>query len=113
MDLTAIGIILGLIGTLTYVVVRFVRDRSFNLVASILIFLAFFAIPGGCALIKAALIGDITALPSTWRKHIAIAGVVVLGLLLQFLINTFRKIWTKSAKGIEASDLTNIVDANE
>jgi hypothetical protein len=52
MDTTATGIALGLICAAAYTLIRAVRQKSFEIGATILVFLAGFAIPGGVGTIE-------------------------------------------------------------
>jgi ABC-type arginine transport system permease subunit len=90
LDSTTVGIALGLLGATAYTVVRSWRHKSFDLAATVTVFLAAFALPTATVLIRAAFLGRQQALPSNWREHVAIAGIVAIGLGLHYLITTFR-----------------------
>lgn len=93
LDATAVGIILGIAGAVLYTVSRAVRARTFDLALTVLTFLTCFALPGGVLLIVAGITGDMTRLPSTWREHVVVAGIAVLGLSGQAVIRLFRGVW--------------------
>ncbi len=105
MDTTAVGIAVGLVGAVLYVAIRALRSRSFELVPTVLVFLASFSIPGGTVLIRAALSGNLQHLPSSWREHVAVAGIVVMGLAMQFVLRSFQRAWreiaTEAAKEVD------------
>lgn len=97
MDTTAIGIILGLACCALYVGLKLWRHKKFSPGGVFVVSAAGFSVPAGAQLIKAALAGDASALPSNWREYVTAAGVVVIGLSLQYLINVFRSVLTKPA----------------
>jgi hypothetical protein len=96
MDVTAVGIGVGLVTTAGYSITRAVRQRSFDLGTTVLVFLAGFSIPGGATLIVAALSGNPGALPTMWREYVAVAGVAAIGLSLHFLMQSFRNVWIRT-----------------
>jgi hypothetical protein len=97
MDTTALGIGLGLLACTAYTLVRAVRQRTFDLGATLLSFLAGFSVPGGTALIIAAFRGDPATLPSSWREYVAAAGVAAILLGLHYLAQAFRLVWPPRA----------------
>jgi drug/metabolite transporter (DMT)-like permease len=107
MDTTATGIAAGILATLAYTVIRATRQRSFEIGATILMFLAGFSVPGGVKLLLAAWSGNQSALPSSWREHVAVAGIAVIGLAAHFLIQSFRNVWPKRAGIVVATDVPN------
>jgi hypothetical protein len=98
-DATAIGIAIGISATLCYALARGFRQgfSPLDLVKPVLIFLPGFSLPGSALLIAAALSGNQAKLPSSWREHIAVAGIVAISLSAQFLIQSFRDAWSMSA----------------
>jgi len=104
LDTTAIGIVAGLIATGTYSVVRALRQRSFDIGITMLMFLAGFALPGGAHLITAALSGNPNSLPTSWREYVAVAGIAAIGLSAHFIIKSFRYIWPKRATILNANE---------
>jgi hypothetical protein len=54
--------------------------------------LAIFAILAGIELILAAIQGDPNNLPSTWREYLAVAGMVGIGLSLNFVVQALKKV---------------------
>jgi hypothetical protein len=97
MDTTAIGISVGLLVTGMYSSIRATRQRSFDLGATLLTFLAGFSIPGGAVLILAAWSGNPQALPSSWREYVTVAGVAAIGLSIHYLAQAFRNVWPPRA----------------
>jgi hypothetical protein len=97
MDITATGIAGGILATAAYTLIRVIRQRSFEIGSTILMFLAGFSIPSGAKLIYSAWSGNQNALPSSWREHVAVAGIAVIGLAAHFLIQSFRNVWPKRA----------------
>jgi drug/metabolite transporter (DMT)-like permease len=89
-DSTAVGIGAGLVSAIVYALLRAWRQKSFDLPTTVTVFLAAFALPPATLLIRAAFLGNQSALPSNWREHVAIAGIVAIGLALPYLISTFR-----------------------
>ena len=97
MDTTAIGIGLGISAAIAYVLCRAVRQRTFDLQHMILVFLGAFSIPGGVQLVAAAYIGNQINLPSSWREHVAVAGITVVGIAAQYLFGAFHNSWPRQA----------------
>jgi chromate transport protein ChrA len=97
MDTTAIGICVGLLGVFCYASVKAMRQRSFDLNATILVFLALFSLPGGVHIITAALTGNYSDLPTSWREHVAVAGIAIIGLAIHFVFGIFRSAWPQQA----------------
>ena len=114
MDITATGITGGILAAVVYTVVRGIRQRSFEIGAMILIFLAGFSIPGGVKLIYSAWTGNQNTLPSSWREYVAVAGIAVIGLAAHFLIQSFRNVWPKRASIMEPDELSgNSTDSRD
>lgn len=90
MDTTTIGIAFGIVLAGGYAVLRACARQSFELSHTVLIFLAAFSVPGGLALIAAGYIGDAKNLPSSWREHVTVAGIVAIGLALHYVGETFK-----------------------
>lgn len=98
MDATTIGLALGITGSALYTITRAVAKRPFELNHTVLIFLAAFTVPGGVALIAAGFIGTTDSLPSSWREHVAVAGIVAIGLAVHYIFSEFRNSWPSRAK---------------
>lgn len=98
MDATTIGIALGLTLSTFYAGMRAYAKQSFELNHTILIFLAAFSVPGGIALIAAGIVGNANSLPSSWREHVAVAGIVAIGLAIHYVFTTFRDCWASQPK---------------
>jgi hypothetical protein len=90
MDATTIGIALGIALAGGYALLRAWGKQSFELSHTVLIFLAAFTVPGGIALIAAGFVGDAKSLPSSWREHVTVAGIVAIGLAVHYVATTFR-----------------------
>src|SRR6185503_12640098 len=97
LDTTTIGIVAGLVVAGGYSLTRALRQKSFDIGATMLIFLAGFAIPGGTHLISAALSGNPNTLPNNWREYVAVAGIAAIGLSLHYIVKSFRAAWPKQA----------------
>jgi phosphatidylserine synthase len=97
MDITALGIVAGILATAVYTLTRALRQKSFDIGATITAFLAGFSIPTGAQLIRVALSGDLRVLPSSWREYVAAAGIVAIGLSMHFLAQSLRNAWAKQA----------------
>ena len=108
MDITATGIAGGILATVVYTLIRALRQRSFEIGSTILMFLAGFSIPGGSKLIYSAWSGNQNALPSSWREHVAVAGIAGIGLAAHFLIQSFRNVWPKPAIAVQAQDSPDV-----
>lgn len=93
MDSTAIGIGLGLLCAVGYVLLRAYAKLPFDLGQTVLVFLSVFALPGGAGLINAGIVGNAAELPSSWREHVSVAGIVAIGLALHYVITSFRNCW--------------------
>jgi MFS family permease len=98
MDATTIGIALGITGSTLYALTRAYARRSFELNHTVLIFLAAFSVPGGVALIAAGFIGNAGSLPSSWREHVTVAGIVAIGLAVHYIFTAFRDCWPSREK---------------
>nr|VFK27533.1 MAG: hypothetical protein BECKMB1821I_GA0114274_100374 [Candidatus Kentron sp. MB]VFK31614.1 MAG: hypothetical protein BECKMB1821G_GA0114241_10889 [Candidatus Kentron sp. MB]VFK74344.1 MAG: hypothetical protein BECKMB1821H_GA0114242_100374 [Candidatus Kentron sp. MB] len=94
-DLTATWITIALIGAGIFFVLELLWKKDIDVINSAVIFSVIYAIYQGYLLIEAALIGDPNNLPKTWRAYLGFAGVVVIGLSLQYIVKTFRKIIAK------------------
>ncbi|MFY0678689.1 MAG: hypothetical protein JXR18_15540 [Neptuniibacter sp.] len=73
---------------------EFIKKKGFDISNIALIFLAIFAISSGVELINAALIGDPNNLPSSWREYIGVAGMVGIGLSLNYVITAVKKVFS-------------------
>lgn len=102
-DTTGVGIALGLVASFAYAVIRALRQRTFDLGITVLVFLAAFTLPGGTLLIAAGLSGNSNALPLSWREHVAVAGIVVIALTAHFLFRSTHSAWS----GTSAERQTN------
>jgi drug/metabolite transporter (DMT)-like permease len=89
-DVTGVGIALGLAGAAIYSVIAARRHKRFKTSATVTVFLGVFALPVGVVLINAALQGDSTQLPSSWREYVTIAGVVGIGIAAEGTWRAFR-----------------------
>lgn len=106
MDTTSIGIGLGLVFCASHSILVAFRQRTFNLGNTALIFLAGFSIPGGIALISAAISGNSSDLPSSWREYVAVAGIAAIGLATHHICAAFKDSWPENTKAVEISDQT-------
>jgi drug/metabolite transporter (DMT)-like permease len=97
LDTTGVGIVAGLIATVAYTLTRALRQKSFDIQTTLLIFLAGFSIPGGAHLIRAAWSGNPNDLPSNWREYVTVAGIAAIGLSAHYLVQSFRYVWPKRA----------------
>lgn len=104
MDTTAIGIAIGIVGVAIFATILAIRQRTFNVANSVLVFLAFFAVSVGADLLRAAFLGNEKNLPKSWREYIAVAAVVGIGLSLNFLVRTLRSAWTRPLAATEDRD---------
>ena len=100
-DSTAIAIIIGLVGAGFFVLIEFYRYRELEVINSVVVFLALYAAFVGYELIAAALEGNPSHLPKTWREYLGVAGVVGIGLSLQHIIRTFKKLFSKTGQAEE------------
>jgi hypothetical protein len=91
MDTTTVAIALGVATSIAYVLLRMYKGMSFELNHTILIFLAMFSIPGGIELIAAGIIGKASSLPSSWREHVTVAGIVAIGLAAHYIFTAFQE----------------------
>lgn len=101
LDSTAIAIAVSLAGTGAFLLLEFIRHKEIDVTNCVVIFLALYAVFGGYELIAAALNGDPENLPRTWREYLGVAGVVGIGLSLQHIIKTVKKVWARSGKAEE------------
>lgn len=98
MDATALSVATGIVTTAAYSGIRFYRRRTFELTDTAVAFTAGLGIPTGITLISAAMAGDPTRLPTSWRECLSIAGVVFIGLSAEWLLKSFSSAWAKGAK---------------
>ena len=104
-DLSATGIAIGVVGALVYTALCTLRRKSFDVGQTILVFLALFSLPSGVALIRAGILGESAALPGTWREHVAVAGIAIIGLALQHIVAVFRSAFIRTvARAGEANE---------
>ncbi|MFY0678400.1 MAG: hypothetical protein JXR18_14075 [Neptuniibacter sp.] len=93
-DSTALGITISIFGCIAFALLEFIKKKDFDISNIALIFLAIFAISSGVELINAALIGDPNNLPSSWREYIGVAGMVGIGLSLNYVITAVKKVFS-------------------
>lgn len=98
MDTTAIGILFGIAASALHTIVRAIRQRTFSVSTATLVFLASFALPGCADLIHAGIQGQATELPRSWREYVAVAGIVAIGLAVQFIVQSYREAWSHKAE---------------
>ena len=101
MDTTTLGIGLGILVAGSYAIIGAYSKRTFELNLTVLIFLAAFSVPGGIALIIAGFTGDANDLPSSWREHVVVAGIVAIGLALHYTFGVFKSCCQFSGKRAE------------
>lgn len=97
-DSTALGIGLSILGCILFAALEFYKNKDFEIGNIALVFLAIFAISAGVELIYAALKGDPNNLPSSWREYLGVAGMVGIGLSLNFVITAVKKVLTDPAE---------------
>ena len=97
-DSTAIGICLSILGCFLFASLEFYKNKDFEIGNIALVFLAIFAISAGVELIYAALKGDPNNLPSSWREYLGVAGMVGIGLSINFVISAVKKVLTGPAE---------------
>lgn len=93
MDATTVGIAFGIILSASYAGIRAYARQPFELNHTVLVFLAAFSVPGGVGLIAAGFVGDANSLPSSWREHVTVAGIVAIGLAIHYVVTAFRGCW--------------------
>jgi len=106
MDTTTVGIAFGIVLAALYVVLRAYAKQPFELNHTVLVFLAVFSIPGGVALIAASFVGNVSELPSSWREHVTVAGIVAIGLAIQYVFSAFRDCWLSRQKSGDRNTAT-------
>lgn len=111
MDLTAIGIVLGVGLSGAYTSCRLWRRHSLSISGIFLMSLAGFSMPVGAALIKAAFAGNPQQLPEYWREYLPAAGSVAIGLSLQYVITVFRSVLAKDTTATPANESASATDA--
>lgn len=93
MDTTTIGIALGVSLSVFYAGFRAINKQPFDLNHTVLVFLSAFSVPGGVAIIAAGFVGSAANLPSSWREHVTVAGIVAIGLAVRYVCSAFQEIW--------------------
>lgn len=111
MDSTAIGIGLGLFVSLAYVLLRAYAKHPFDIGQTVLVFLSAFALPGGIGLINAGFVGKAAELPSSWREHVSVAGIVAIGLAVHYVVTAFRNSWLTRERATKVATMSNDVQA--
>lgn len=106
-DPTALGISLSIVGCILFACLEFYKNKDLEIGNIALVFLAIFAISAGAELIYAALKGDPNNLPSSWREYLGVAGMVGIGLSLNFVISAVKKVLR------EPSEVQDSSPANE
>ncbi|WP_421333206.1 hypothetical protein [Aeromonas sp. 603607] len=91
-DGTAFGILVSVCFSFAFACLEFYKRRDFKVNNVALVFLAVYAISSGGELILAALHGDPNNLPSSWREYIGVAGMVGIGLSLNYVINAVKEV---------------------
>lgn len=95
-DGTAFGILISVIFSISFAALEFYKRKDFKVNNVALVFLAVYAISSGVELILAALHGDPNNLPSSWREYIGVAGMIGIGLSLNFVINAIKDVLVSS-----------------
>lgn len=90
MDTTTIGIASGVLVAILYALLAAYSKKTFELNHTVLIFLAMFSVPGGIGLIIAGFNGNSSDLPTSWREHVVVAGIVAIGLAVHYVISSFK-----------------------
>jgi len=93
MDTTTIGIALGVSLSVLYAAFRAISKQPFDLNHTVLVFLSAFSVPGGVAIIAAGFVGSADNLPTSWREHVTVAGIVAIGLAVRYVCSAFHEIW--------------------
>ncbi|MEZ8696692.1 hypothetical protein [Vibrio lentus] len=96
-DGTAFGILVSVCFSIAFACLEFYKRGDFKVNNVALVFLAVYAISSGCELIFAALHGDPNNLPSSWREYISVAGMVGIGLSLNYVINAVKEVLVSSS----------------
>ena len=91
MDGTAISICLGIGVSVTYSAVRYLRQRTFDLLSTSVIAMAAFAAPACVSCIRAGWSGKAEDLPANWRVYLAFAGLVAAFITLKKLCTGFAE----------------------
>ncbi|NMY06661.1 hypothetical protein HBO12_27265 [Pseudomonas sp. WS 5059] len=102
MDTTTIGIALGVSLSALYAGFRAINKQPFDLNHTVLVFLSAFSVPGGVALIAAGFVGSAENLPSSWREHVTVAGIVAIGIAVRYVCSVFYEIWQMRARPAES-----------
>lgn len=107
MDLTALGIVAGVILVLAFTFINARNSKGFDAGNSFLVFGATFAMITGAQLLEAAYYGNEQNLPRDWRVYLSAASVIGIGLTADFLIKAFRSAFAVSA----SPDMQNVSGA--
>lgn len=103
MDTTAIGIAAGVSVSVAYAGITAYLKKTLEISHTVLIFLAAFSVPGGVALIVSGFIGNPQDLPSSWREHVVVAGIVAIGLAIDYVVREFKKCFGLTKKPAEVN----------
>lgn len=90
MDVTALGIVAGVVLVFVFACINARKSQGFDAGNSFLVFGASFAIITGVQLLQAAYIGNERNLPRDWRTYLGAASIIGIGLSVDFLIKAFR-----------------------
>nr|VFK39759.1 MAG: hypothetical protein BECKTC1821E_GA0114239_100540 [Candidatus Kentron sp. TC] len=92
-DSIALGIALGVVGSLAFWLLEFFHRRHEHDVRKIAtVFLSAFGIVAGIDSIIVAFQGNPGNLPSAWRQYLAFAGVIAVYLSLNFIVQSVKEI---------------------
>jgi len=97
LDITAAGIALGLLFSVTHSVFSLMNRRKLIVGTLWAVVAAGLAIPAGAKLIVAGFSGNPTDLPANWREYVAAAGAIAIGLAVNYLIRVMRTAVTREA----------------
>lgn len=111
MDLTGLGILVGVCVALPHAVLRMKKTSDFDPMGAGTLFLGAAGIPLGFGCILAAWSGNPQDLPSLWREYIAAAGVIAVGLTINKVISEYRSLF--ASPGISSPTPVPVASANE
>jgi hypothetical protein len=101
-DVTALGIGIGIALCAAYTLIRLWRRHLVSVSGMFRVTLAGFLRPVGGALIKAAFSGNLGEMPANWREYVAASGAVAIGLSLRYVIAVFRSVLTRDTTATPA-----------
>jgi hypothetical protein len=93
MNSTALGIVCSTLVCVLHSFIRLWRGKPLNIRLIFVLFGGVFVIPAGAEMIRAAYTGNFGDLPNSWPQYVGAAGVIAVGLPVEYLLKTLGEAW--------------------